>query len=149
MFCWRNAIDSQSATNKSSSEVYYYAPYLTQQGSPSAYRHHRTIPRLQPNSLSTTEDDTADQCLVPMLQNDNSHQFFEFDWDVAFSSHVHTRAQMAESINVFLQGELQDYEEENKELRVKTNMDHDMQWFLTCKSDSRLISLVEVHLTLS
>lgn len=129
-----NTSVTSSTNTTSASEIYYYAPFLTQPQSPSAYRHHRTIPRLRPNALSSTKKvDETDQCLVPMLQIDKSHQFFEFDWDIAFSSHVHLRAQLAESITTHLQGPLQDYKERNEELRVKTNMDHDLQWAMTCE----------------
>jgi hypothetical protein len=120
-------------TNTTSREEnLYYAPFLTQQVAACAQRHHRTLPRSTPSSNAPSEahHDTADKCLVPMLQTDDSRQYFEFDLDVFFSCHHHLRSNAAEALVHTYEPKLQDYVENVTEIRTQMSTVSDMQWSL-------------------
>jgi hypothetical protein len=112
----------------------FYAPYLTQSVSASAQRHLQTIPRFSP--LSRESDSTStnapskDQCIIPMLETDKSGKYFQFDWDVFFSSHEHPRASAAENTYQHHYPDLQDFRDNGTEIRTRVSFAEDMTWSL-------------------
>ena len=118
--------------NNAPTKRFFYAPFLTQQLMSCAYRHHRTLPRQMPgaNSAKTPGASQAkdESCLIPMLQTDDSHQFFEFDWAVFFSSHVHMRATLAESMNQVSYTTTKNFTDNGTDIRVNLDAEDALQW---------------------
>lgn len=136
-----DATPSMKEEIRSTSQVnHFYAPFLTQSGHPAARRHHRTIPRYSPLALDTEEEQDfplskkkaikEDACLVPMLEVDESKKYFEFQWDVTFSSHVHIRATMGEQIASSEQvvGKAKYDKDDGTEIRIRTTPEEEQYW---------------------
>jgi hypothetical protein len=125
---------SEEAVRNATTHQFRYAPFLTQRTSSSAYRHHRTIPRHIPGSEEKgtllSSEGKEDVCRVPMLETDESQRFFEFDWDVAFSSHKHMRASLAETMDgkIGVSSQLEDFKDDGTELRVKSRFVDEAHW---------------------
>jgi hypothetical protein len=114
----------------------FYAPYLAQSVSASSYRHLRTIPRSSPLATlhnSSLSPPSKDQCLIPMLNTDGSKRFFEFTWDVFFSSHEHLRAMTAENAYQHHFPAMQDFIDNGTEIRARTTFQESTNWGLQGK----------------
>jgi hypothetical protein len=145
---FENRLQFHNRTNVE--QVYpFYAPFLAQQTSAAAHRHHRTIPNTPPNKPSsspTAAKTKEDNCLIPLLQMDASAQYFEFDWDVLFSAHVHLRSMIAESFSQHSEPLLEKLLESNTtQLRIRLSEGESAIWALQsecCCIASRLVLAV-------
>lgn len=120
--------------NHAAAEQLFYAPFLTQQLMSCAYRHHRTIPRQMPGANLTKTPGASqakdERCLIPMLQTDDSQQFFEFDWVIFFSSHAHLRATLAESMHQVSYTTTRNFTDNGTDIRVNLDAEDALHWSL-------------------
>ncbi|UZJ57152.1 hypothetical protein CBS101457_006472 [Exobasidium rhododendri] len=134
---FENWLDFHNSTDESHIQA-YYAPYLAQQATSAAYRHHRTIPRFLPNkdeikaSRKAGARKEGNGCLVPLLEMDDSRSYFHFDWDVFFSAHVHMRSSFADTFHSENSDQPTEVlsKDDKSELRIKENAATNIIWNL-------------------
>ncbi|CBQ69119.1 hypothetical protein sr00093 [Sporisorium reilianum SRZ2] len=85
----------------------FYGPTLTQVSTPAAPQFLRRIPQHLPTldrsrELAILRSNASVACTIPDAALDASHEYFEFDWQVHFSSHTLQRVMLAESAYTFL-----------------------------------------------
>lgn len=134
-----------AATQRNATSHFFYAPFLTQQVGAAAYRHHRTLPgfsfapplnasRVPPRKLASKAED---ECLVPMIDQDASGEYFEFDWDVTYSSHTHERATKAEITQIDSELPVKDVQDGQEDIRLEEGQHDVVSWSLQGEADRR------------
>ncbi|TKY89013.1 hypothetical protein EX895_002254 [Sporisorium graminicola] len=97
-----SAAAASAVDSKKEQKAHFYGPVLTQVSTPAASQFLRRIPQRAPTIDGAHEPqivrtNASAACAIPAASLDASRQYFEFDWQIYFSSHTLRRVLLAES----------------------------------------------------